>query len=128
MRRAALQDKPAKPVEWADLRPEVTEELLADMTRRIVEAFHPYKVILFGSYAYGTPHIYSDVDLLVIMDSEERMLKRIGCVRPVAKVDFLPMDVLVLTPDELETRLAMGDHFYKEILAKGKVLYQRDSA
>jgi len=44
-------------IDWEQLRPEVTEELLAEMTRRIVEAFHPRKDI--------------DVDLLVIMDSDE---------------------------------------------------------
>jgi predicted nucleotidyltransferase len=73
---------------WEQRRPEVTDELLSDITRRIVDAFHPYKIILFGSYAYGKPHIYSDVDLFVIMDSEERMVPRIRRVSEVAHVDF----------------------------------------
>ena len=39
--------------------------------RRIAERFHPQKIILFGSYAYGTPHAESDVDLLVIMPASD---------------------------------------------------------
>jgi predicted nucleotidyltransferase len=108
---------------WEQLRPEVTDELLAQMTRRIVEAFHPHKVILFGSYACGTPHRDSDVDLLVIMDSEDTMTRRMIEVKRKAKVAFLPMDILVYTPQEVEARLAMGDFFIREILDRGKVLY-----
>ena len=57
--------------DWAALRPPVTEALLAGITQRIVEKFQPYKVVLFGSYAYGAPDLDSDVDLLVVMDSDE---------------------------------------------------------
>jgi len=123
-----VKEKTTSPViDWATLRPPVTDALLADITRRIVEKFHPYKVVLFGSYAYGEPHIYSDVDLLVVMDSDEPMAKRIMRVAEVAKVKFLPMDIIVRTPAEMEERLAMGDFFIAEILEKGRVLYQRES-
>ncbi|HZP83972.1 MAG TPA: nucleotidyltransferase domain-containing protein [Chthonomonadaceae bacterium] len=128
MNRTADTQTPLKPSLSDTLRPEVTEELLQDLTRRIVEAFHPYKVILFGSYAYGTPHRDSDVDLFVIMDSEETMHDRIVKVYEVAEVPFLPMDVLVRTPSEVEARVAMGDFFVIEILEKGKVLYDRGAA
>jgi predicted nucleotidyltransferase len=112
---------------WATLRPPVTEALLADITQRIVKKFQPYKVILFGSYAYGTPDLDSDVDLLVVMDSDEPMAQRIRRVTEVAKVRFLPMDIIVRTPAEMVERLAMGDFFLAEILEKGKVLYHRES-
>ena len=112
---------------WETLRPAVTDALLAGISRRIVEKFQPYKVVLFGSYAYGTPDLDSDVDLLVVMDSVEPMAQRIRRVTAVAKVRFLPMDVLVRTPAEIEARLAMGDFFIAEILEKGKVLYHRES-
>ncbi len=129
MSRKAKEKTTSTIPDWADLRPPVTDALLADITRRIVERFQPYKVVLFGSYAYGEPHIYSDVDLLVVMDSDEpRMAKRMMQVSEVAEVRFLPMDVLVYTPAEIEERLAIGDFFIAEILKKGKVLYQRESA
>lgn len=117
----------AKVTDWKALRPAVTDALLADITRRVVEKFQPHKVVLFGSYAYGSPDIESDVDLLVVMDSSELMSDRIRRVSQVARVRFLPMDVLVYTPDEIEERLAIGDFFIDEILTKGKVLYQHDS-
>ena len=113
--------------DWAALRPHVTEALLADITRRVVEKFQPHKVVLFGSYAYGVPHADSDVDLFVVMDSDELMSQRIRRVAEVAEVRFLPMDILVYTPAEIEKRLAMGDFFIAEILTKGKVLYQHDA-
>jgi predicted nucleotidyltransferase len=113
--------------DWATLYPPVTDALLADITRRIVEKFQPYKVLLFGSYAYGTPDLDSDVDLLVVMDSDEPMAQRIRRVTEVAKVRFLPMDIIVRTPAEVAQRLAMGDFFLAEILDKGKVLYRLES-
>src|SRR5918912_877425 len=87
--------------DWATLRPPVTETLLANITQRIVEKFQPYKVILFGSYAYGTPDLDSDVDLLVVMDSDEPMAQRIRRGMGVAKVRFLPMGIIVRTPAEV---------------------------
>src|ERR671922_8427 len=121
------QAQATRPIpDWASLRPPVTDTLLADITQRIVEKFQPHKVVLFGSYAYGTPNLDSDVDLLVVLDSDEPMAQRMRRVTEVAKVRFLPLDVLVRTPAEIEERLAMGDFFMAEILEKGKVLYCRE--
>jgi len=55
----------------------ITEELIQEIKNCIVSAVHPEKIILFGSYAYGTPTKDSDVDLQVIMLSEEPMHKRV---------------------------------------------------
>ncbi len=125
---AALAEKAAagKPIpSWEELRPEVTDELLQEITRRIVAAFDPEKVILFGSYAYGQPHIYSDIDLFVIMESDETLFPRTQRVAEVAHVDCLPMDVIARTPAEVRERLDMGDHFVADILRRGRVLYER---
>ena len=113
-------------IDWLSLRPQVTEALLLDITQRIVERFQPYQIILFGSYAYGEPNADSDVDLLVVMDSDELVAQRITRVAEVAQVRFLPMDLLVLTPHEIEDRLAKGDFFITDVLTKGKVLYSHD--
>ena len=88
------------------------------MTQRIVSAFTPEKVVLFGSYAYGTPQVYSDLDILVVMQSEESIFSRIRRVSEVAAVPFLPMDVIVQTPDEIRDRLSGGDTFFQEILTE----------
>ena len=109
------------------LRPRVTESLLTEITAQIVAAFQPHKILLFGSYAYGSPRPESDVDLLVIMDSEQTMHERIIAVTAVAKIPYLPMDILVRTPQEIKERLAKGDFFLKEILMQGRVLYSHDA-
>lgn len=110
---------------WEQMRPEVTDELLADVTRRIVEQFHPHKVILFGSYVWGKPHVYSDLDMFVVMDSDERPAIRGAQVHLAASTPYTPMDVLVYTPDEVRERLEVGDSFVREILTNGRVLYDR---
>ena len=90
----------------------------------VARQFQPRKIVLFGSHAYGRPRSDSDVDLLVIMprtrDRGERMSVRI---RHAIQRDF-PLDLLVRTPSEVARRLRWGDFFFKEILEKGKVMYE----
>lgn len=123
--KAAPAATVTKPPTWEEMRPEVTDALLGDVTRRIVEQFHPHKVILFGSYVWGKPHIYSDLDLFVVMDSDERPAIRGANVHMAAFTPYVPMDVLVYTPDEMRERLEVGDSFVREILTNGRVLYDR---
>jgi predicted nucleotidyltransferase len=103
----------------------VTEEILAEIVRRIVEKLDPEKIILFGSYAYGHPHENSDIDLLVVVKStlSERELYLAVC-RNLRPRPF-PIDIIVQTPDQIKSALAKGDFFVKEILTLGKVLYER---
>jgi predicted nucleotidyltransferase len=111
--------------------PDVTHDLLLEMTRRIVEACDPEMVVLFGSYADGEPHVGSDVDLFVVRkpaDEQETNHSRIMNVRAAAKIPFLPLDVIVRTPEEVELRLKIGDFFIKDIVDRGRVLYRRDAA
>ena len=105
------------------LRPPVTDELLADIARRIVAEFHPYRIILFGSYAYGTPHAESDLDLLVIMEKPEGAGRVMPEINAAARVPNLEMDILVYSSAELETRLAMNDFFIVKIMECGRTLY-----
>ena len=104
---------------------EVTQEKLEAAIQRIVEAFDPQKVILFGSYAYGMPAPDSDVDLLVIMESNQRPARRAMAISRLFRPYPFPMDILVRTPKELEHRLQIGDLFLREITEKGEVLYER---
>jgi len=94
----------------------------------VAKQFRPRKIILFGSYAYGKPTEDSDVDLLVIMDRTrdrgERMSLRI---RHAVPRDF-PMDLLVRTPAEVAKRLRWDDFFIREIVEKGKILYEAPDA
>lgn len=96
---------------------------ISAVVKEIAGRFRPDKVILFGSYAYGEPTQDSDVDLLVIMKTEQRPVEQASTIR--RTVDFpFPVDLLVRTPEQVEERLTMGDSFIKEIVSHGKVLYE----
>jgi predicted nucleotidyltransferase len=121
--------------------PEIREEVLRDprypvhriadqlhpYLKVLAEKFHPEAVVLFGSYAYGSPTPDSDVDLLVvkeIADSAVAEATRIRRAWRPLRHSFanLPIDVMVRTPDDLRSRLAAGADFHAEIVAKGLVL------
>jgi uncharacterized protein len=91
--------------------------------RAIAQEFQPDKIILFGSYAYGTPHEDSDVDLLVVMPNRNKQNQYVR-IRMRLTAPF-PMDLLVGTPKELKRRLEMGDSFMQTIVSKGKLLYEK---
>jgi uncharacterized protein len=93
--------------------------------RQIVTAYQPEKIILFGSYAYGKPRADSDLDMLIIKTTGERFIDRWTNVRKIVSDPerSIPFEPLILTPHELEERLARGDQFIEEIMTKGEVLY-----
>ena len=92
--------------------------------RAIAQQFQPDKIILFGSYAYGTPHEDSDVDLLVIKPTWSQHSQAVQ-IRWALAPPF-PMDLIVRTPKNMKWRLEEGDLFLTEIVSKGKVLYEKD--
>lgn len=98
---------------------------IEDIVKRIAEGYQPLKVILFGSYAYGEPTPDSDIDLLIVKDTSERFIDRWVAVRELIAdpARRIPVEPIVVTPDELQRRLAGGDQFFQEIIARGKVVY-----
>jgi predicted nucleotidyltransferase len=99
--------------------------LLAWIVERLRVDYAPQKIILFGSYAYGTPRHDSDIDLLIIKETGDRFLDRWVRVRYVLSDPkrTIPLEPLIMTPQEVMQRLERGDQFLAEILEKGKVLY-----
>lgn len=95
------------------------------IVQKLIAEYSPRKVILFGSYAYGTPGPDSDVDLLIVKETSERFIDRWVEVQRILTGTHraLPLETLVLTPQEIEKRLAIGDQFIAEILEKGEILY-----
>ena len=89
---------------------------------KIARQFQPERIILFGSYAYGTPDENSDVDLLVVMNHAGRAagqaIKILDTVAP-----RFAVDLLIRTPEELTRRLAWNDFFLREVVEKGMALY-----
>jgi len=93
--------------------------------RAVAERFEPDKIILFGSYAYGTPHADSDVDILVVMPARNQHNQAVK-IRWEIPAPF-PMDLLVRTPYTMTWRLKEGDALLSEIVTKGKILYEKDN-
>ena len=108
--------------------PVATKAELDKIVRQVVDAYRPEKIILFGSYAYGQPDADSDLDLLIIKRTSERFIDRWINVRQIVSDPkrFIPFEPLVLTPEELKERLAIGDQFIEEIIAKGKLVYDAE--
>ena len=101
----------------------ITEELIREIKDRIVTTVHPDKIIIFGSYAYGTPTKDSDLDLLVIMPSVEPMHKRVTRIRKLVRDFNIPKDIIVYTPEEVEKWKDASAAFITSIMKKGKVIY-----
>lgn len=94
--------------------------------KRIVSELKPEKIILFGSYAYGNPTPDSDVDLLVIMNTRAKEVDRYVAVSNLLYPRQFPVDILVKTPKEIKAEAKKkGNFFLREILNKGRVLYER---
>src|SRR5690606_34175758 len=91
---------------------------------RVAARFHPERIILFGSHAYGVPNEHSDVDLLVVMpDSGKPLHKSIQIVREVPYHGFA-CDLIVRDPGVLRWRIENNDWFLRDIVEKGVVLYE----
>ena len=92
---------------------------------KLIAAYTPQQVILFGSHAYGEPDQHSDLDLLIVKEtSETPFWRRVKVGRIVQdKRRKTPIQPLVITPQELASQLQKGDPFLIEIMEKGEVLY-----
>jgi predicted nucleotidyltransferase len=101
------------------------QQVIQEILRKLITQYAPQKVILFGSYAYGTPDPESDLDLLIIKETSERFIDRWVTVRRILSDPRrrIPLETIVLTPQEVAKRLAIGDQFLSEIMEKGEVLY-----
>jgi predicted nucleotidyltransferase len=101
----------------------ITKQTISTFANQIARQFKPHKIILFGSYAYGKPSRDSDVDMLVIMPFEGRSAHKATEILLALDPRF-PIDLLVRTPEQVKTRVELGDFFMREITKKGKVLYE----
>jgi predicted nucleotidyltransferase len=103
----------------------VSPKHIRAVVEQIVSTFHPEKIILFGSYAYGKPSTWSDLDLLVIMDAPKGEVETALAMRKILPPYPFSIDILVRSAKTIEQRKAMGDGFLQEITQRGKVMYER---
>ncbi len=97
------------------------------LVRKIVDGYKPEKVILFGSVVRGKIRKDSDIDLLIIKNSDKKRPFRVKDVFVALRgmERTYPLDAIVYTPAELKRRVLLGDYFINRILAEGKVVYGR---
>ena len=101
------------------------QEKIQEMVRRIVERFHPDKIILFGSYARGTAGPDSDVDLLVVKNVSGSKRQERLAIRLALSGIGLAKDIIVVTPEEVERYKDIVGTIIYPALREGKVLYER---
>ncbi len=102
-----------------------TEAAIPLMVDRIVQQFHPRRVVLFGSRAHGTATADSDIDLLVVLD---RVADKRGVAIEIRRVfSDLPVckDIIVTTPDEIDRRGDLTGSVLRPALREGKVVYEQ---
>lgn len=109
----------------ADATDPGTREFLEAAVDRLRDEPAVRRVVLFGSHARGDPDEGSDVDLLVVLDSDSPALERWRRVRRLiaGERQRVPFDLIVFTPEELEDRLDIGDRFVEKVLEQGTVLH-----
>jgi len=107
------------------IEPPFRKTLLNTILKRLLSHLDVVKVILFGSYLSGNPTKDSDLDLLIIINTEEKGIKRYAMVSELLEPRKIPMDLIVKTPSELKYRTNMFDPFIRNILKTGKVLYEK---
>jgi predicted nucleotidyltransferase len=101
------------------------DDRLTKAVERIVAGVSPDKVILFGSHARGDAGRDSDVDLLIVAETSLRPADRVRTVSRLLSPRPFPVDIIVRTPEEMERDLQRTDPFMREIVASGRVLYER---
>ena len=103
--------------------PDVTESLLSEVVRRILAVGSPRKVVLFGSWARDEGRRDSDLDLLIVEDSDLPRHKRAARYYCALAGVFPAKDILVWTPQEVDEWAAVPNAFVTSALREGKVLY-----
>jgi predicted nucleotidyltransferase len=103
----------------------IDAKLIDEVSRKIVERFHPKRIVLFGSHARGDAGPESDLDLFVEMESTESPPERAVRVSSVFGLRTWPLDLVVYTPEEAARLRGVGGTLFSQIEAEGKVLYER---
>ena len=93
----------------------------------------PYKIVLFGSYANGTPTEHSDIDIMVILDNdhvsktyEERLNKKVSINNLVLDINRkVPLDILVYSREEFNIVKNYGNYLIDDVEKTGRVIYEK---
>ena len=101
------------------------QKQIEEIVKRIVDNYKPEKIILFGSYAYGIPTKDSDLDLLIVKDSNLPRHKRAREIRKYLwGISEIPKDIIVYTQEEIDDWKGVEEAFVTKVVKKGKILYE----
>jgi predicted nucleotidyltransferase len=101
------------------------QNILDKVIHRIVHRFDPQRIILFGSYAIGEPNANSDLDLLIVMNVEGSTRQTAIEIDMLASDRRIPMDFLVLTPEQYERQKNIIGTVGRQAAREGKVVYEQ---
>ena len=90
-----------------------------------LKKYRPEKVILFGSQAQGEADEHSDIDLIIIKDSDKKFIDRLIEVSEILGPDLDKVDAFVYNPEEWRRMIESGNPFALEAIEKGKVVYEK---
>ncbi len=100
-----------------------SEPLIQEAVKRLVDAAHPLKVILFGSHAAGTANVNSDLDFLVIESTVKNKLKEMVRLRRTLHGLGVPIDVLVASKQDIDDWGHLPSTALYWAVKEGKVLH-----
>lgn len=100
-------------------------KLMDEIIRRIVTTIQPEKIVLFGSRARGEARPESDMDILVIAESQEPRYRRSSRLYSILSDILVPMDIMVYSPEEVREWQNVHQAFITTALREGKVLYEK---
>lgn len=103
----------------------ISQDILDSIVRRLIRVYEPESIYLYGSYAWGNPTEYSDIDLCVLLEySDQRQAERIRTGLRELKGTGYPVDILVLTKGEIAEHKNHPSTLIHKVLTKGKILYE----
>ncbi len=103
----------------------VSENKINEVVNSIALNYQPEKIILFGSYAFGNPTDDSDLDFIIIKNTDTPSQRRGWEVRKFLYRTMVPMDLLVYTSKEFEEELKSKYSFLSSAIKNSKILYER---
>ena len=99
-------------------------ELADEVVRRIIARFSPKMIVIFGSVGRHEAREDSDLDIMVVMETELDIIHRGVDIRDILEDIMMPMDIIVVTPEEYEDEKDNPCEFVHEIMRTGKVAYE----
>lgn len=100
------------------------DDILSKMVAKICQVGHPEKIILFGSQARGDAKTTSDIDLLIVEESNLPRYKRPTRYRKAVAGLYIAKDIVVWSPEEINEWASVSNAFITTIVREGRVLYE----